>query len=60
MELGLCVGGDDAYQILRGLRTMGVRLERHQESALKLAQWLETDSARGAGAAPRPALISRP
>jgi cysteine-S-conjugate beta-lyase len=43
MELGLCVGGDDAYQILRGLRTMGVRLERHQDSALKLAQWLETD-----------------
>ena len=44
MELGLCVSGDDAYQILRGLRTMGVRLERHQESALKLAQWLENDS----------------
>ena len=43
MELGLCVGGDDAYQILRGLRTMGVRLQRHQDSALKLAQWLETD-----------------
>lgn len=44
LELGLCVGGDDAYQILRGLRTMGVRLERHQDSALKLAQWLDTDS----------------
>jgi cysteine-S-conjugate beta-lyase len=43
MELGLCVGGDDAYQILRGLRTMGVRLQRHQDSALKLAEWLETD-----------------
>jgi cysteine-S-conjugate beta-lyase len=43
MHLGLCVSGDDAYQILRGLRTMGVRLERHQESALKLAEWLEDD-----------------
>jgi cysteine-S-conjugate beta-lyase len=43
MQLGLCVGGDDAYQILRGLRTMGVRLKRHQESALALAQWLEDD-----------------
>jgi cysteine-S-conjugate beta-lyase len=43
MQLGLCVSGDDAYQILRGLRTMGVRLERHQESALKLAEWLESD-----------------
>jgi cysteine-S-conjugate beta-lyase len=43
MQLGLCVSGNDAYQILRGLRTMGLRLERHQESALKLAQWLESD-----------------
>jgi cysteine-S-conjugate beta-lyase len=43
MQLGKCVSGDDAYQILRGLRTMGVRLERHQESALILAQWLESD-----------------
>jgi cystathionine beta-lyase len=29
-ELGICGAADDAYQVLRGLRTMGVRLERHQ------------------------------
>ncbi|MCD2176003.1 cystathionine beta-lyase [Rhizobium sp. C4] len=40
--LGLCVGPDDAYQILRGLRTMGIRLEHHQRSALRIAEWLET------------------
>lgn len=40
-QLGMCVTSDDAYQILRGLRTMGLRLERHQETALKVAQWLE-------------------
>ncbi len=39
--LGLCVSGDDAYQILRGLRTMGVRMERHAKSALEIAAWLE-------------------
>jgi cystathionine beta-lyase len=39
--LGVCGAPDDAYQVLRGLRTMGVRLERHQESALSIAQWLE-------------------
>ncbi len=39
--LGLCVSGDDAYQILRGLRTMGVRMERHAENALEIAKWLE-------------------
>lgn len=41
-ELGLCVTSDDAYQILRGLRTMGVRLAHHQESALAIARWLES------------------
>ncbi len=37
---GLSVSGDDAYLTLRGLRTMGVRLARHQETGLRLAHWL--------------------
>lgn len=41
LTLGVCAGPDDVYQVLRGLRTMGVRLERHQQSALEIAQWLE-------------------
>lgn len=40
--LGLCAAPDDTYQILRGLRTMGVRLDHHQRSALEVAKWLET------------------
>jgi cystathionine beta-lyase len=39
--MGICGAPDDAYQILRGLRTMGVRLEHHQKSAMALATWLE-------------------
>ena len=39
--LGLCAAPDDAYQVLRGLRTMGVRLERHGENALAIARWLQ-------------------
>jgi cystathionine beta-lyase len=38
--MGLCVGPDDMYLALRGLRTLGVRLERHQQSALLVARWL--------------------
>lgn len=38
---GLCVGPDDIYLGLRGLRTMSVRLERHQASALAVAHWLQ-------------------
>jgi cysteine-S-conjugate beta-lyase len=38
--LGLCVGPDDMYLALRGLRTLGVRLERHQKSGIEIARWL--------------------
>ena len=37
---GNAVSPDDAWLVLRGMRTMGVRLERQQQSALKIAQWL--------------------
>ena len=40
-ELGYSVSPDDAFLALRGLRTLGVRLERHQTSALQVAQWLQ-------------------
>jgi cystathionine beta-lyase len=40
-DLGLYASGDDCFLALRGLRTMAVRLARHQETALKLARWLE-------------------
>ena len=39
-ELGYCVSPDDAYLALRGLRTLGLRLERHHRSALRIAEWL--------------------
>jgi len=39
--LGQSAGPDDAWLALRGLRTLSVRLARHQESALKIAHWLE-------------------
>jgi cysteine-S-conjugate beta-lyase len=38
---GVCVGPDDVYLGLRGLRTLAVRLERHHQSGLAVAQWLE-------------------
>lgn len=43
VTLGCCAGPDDVYQVLRGLRTMGVRLEHHRKSALHIARWLETE-----------------
>lgn len=39
-DLGLCAGPEDCFLALRGLRTLGVRLARHNASALAMAQWL--------------------
>jgi cystathionine beta-lyase len=41
-DLGAFISPDDCYQGLKGLRTLAVRLERHQASALRLATWLQT------------------
>ncbi len=40
--MGQCVGPDDIYLGLRGLRTLGVRLRQHMVNALDVAAWLET------------------
>lgn len=40
-DLGHSVSPDDAWLGSRGIRTMAVRLKQHQESALKIANWLK-------------------
>jgi cystathionine beta-lyase len=39
-SLGQHVGPDDAWLGARGLRTLGVRMDRHQANALAVAHWL--------------------
>lgn len=41
-QLGQVASPDDSWLGSRGLRTMHLRLERHQHSALAIARWLET------------------
>ena len=40
-DLGYSLSPDDAWLGSRGLRTMAVRLKQHEESALKIAEWLK-------------------
>jgi cystathionine beta-lyase len=40
-SFGQYVSPDDAYLAARGLRTLGVRLRKHEENALKVARWLQ-------------------
>jgi cystathionine beta-lyase len=39
-DLGHAVSPDDAWLGSRGLRTLGVRLRRHEENGLRIARWL--------------------
>lgn len=41
MRLGLGVGADDAYLVMRGLPTMKLRFEAHDAGARKVASWLK-------------------
>ncbi len=41
MNLGLQAGTEEIWLTLRGLRTMSVRIERHEKSALQVANWLK-------------------
>jgi len=41
-QMGYCAAPDDAYLALRGIRTLKLRLRQHEQSALKVAKWLET------------------
>lgn len=38
-QWGNCVGPDECYLVHRGLRTLDVRLERHQRNAASLIEW---------------------
>jgi cystathionine beta-lyase len=41
MQLGLGVGMDDAYLVLRGLSTLKMRFDAHDAGARKVATWLK-------------------
>ncbi len=41
IESGQCAGPDDLYMALRGLRTLDVRLRRHEENTRKVIDWLK-------------------
>ena len=39
--MGQCTSPDDLYLALRGMRTLGVRLKQHEQSTMKVANWLK-------------------
>ena len=43
-NLGACISPDNAWLFLQGIETLPLRMERHCENALKVAQYLENHS----------------
>ncbi len=41
-DMGQMASPDDLFLAIRGMRTLHARLRQHQESGLKIAQWLKT------------------
>lgn len=41
-SIGAVPGPFDCWLVLRGIKTLALRMERHCENGLKMAQWLET------------------
>ncbi|MCU1326761.1 MAG: Cystathionine gamma-synthase [Bryobacterales bacterium] len=55
--LGTCAAPADCSMVLRGIRTLALRMEEHDRNALAIAHWLEAH-ARVVRAAPRPRVSS--
>jgi cystathionine gamma-lyase len=39
--MGTCAGPQDCFLVLRGVKTLAVRMEEHNRNALAIAEWLE-------------------
>jgi cystathionine beta-lyase/cystathionine gamma-synthase len=39
--MGTCAGPQDCFLVLRGIKTLAVRMEEHNRNALEIARWLE-------------------
>jgi cystathionine beta-lyase/cystathionine gamma-synthase len=40
--MGTCAGPQDCYLVLRGIKTLALRMEEHNRNALAIARWLES------------------
>jgi cystathionine gamma-synthase len=42
MSLGSCLSPFDSWLLIRGIKTLAVRMEKQQENAIAIARWLKT------------------
>jgi O-acetylhomoserine/O-acetylserine sulfhydrylase-like pyridoxal-dependent enzyme len=56
---GAVMSAQDAHLVMRGLKTLALRMDRHCQSAQKVAEFIAAHPAAGCGALPRPAQLCR-
>ncbi len=39
-SIGAVLGAQDSWLLMRGMKTLALRMERHQQNALRISQWL--------------------
>lgn len=39
--VGAVLGPQDSYLLLRGMKTLGIRMEEHEKNTIEIAQWLQ-------------------
>lgn len=44
-SIGAVLSPQDSWLLMRGMKTLALRMERHQENALRIAQWLKAHPA---------------
>lgn len=58
--VGAIMGPFDSYLVLRGIKTLAIRMARHNESGLKVARWLDARIGKGVERVIYPGLSSHP
>ena len=58
--MGAVAGPFDAWLVLRGLKTLGVRMDRHCDNAEQVVEFLHRPRGRHPGVLPGPARAPRP
>lgn len=44
-SIGAVLGAQDSWLLMRGMKTLAVRMERHEANAIRIANWLKTHDA---------------
>ncbi len=58
--VGAVMGPFDAYLVLRGIKTLALRMQRHNDSGMAVARWLESRVGHGVQRVIYPGLASHP